>query len=71
METTLNYLTIFLNERITIKLKTGEILTGCLEAVDEHINVLLSGCPSEAEDKSIFIRGENIFFIGQPTNKSK
>ncbi|EOB11751.1 hypothetical protein NBO_914g0004 [Nosema bombycis CQ1] len=65
MDSTLKYLTVFLNSPISIKLKTGEILSGKLEAVDEHTNVILSECDFEDPSQVVFIRGENIHFISK------
>lgn len=65
MDSTLKYLTVFLNESVVIKLKTGELIEGKLEAIDEHINLMLSGCKAEDPQKNLFVRGENVCFIGK------
>lgn len=48
----------FLEERITIRCKDVENITGILQGFDEHFNVAL-----QVEDQIHFIRGENIIHI--------
>ncbi|WUR05208.1 Sm-like protein [Vairimorpha necatrix] len=60
----LEYLTLFLNTKIRILLKTGDIYSGILQGIDSHINILLSEYEESKEDTVLFIRGENICLIG-------
>lgn len=53
-------LKIYLEDPVFVKLKTGEIYNGILECYDEHTNILLT-----KETESLFIKGENIVFLGQ------
>jgi small nuclear ribonucleoprotein len=60
-----SFLKMFLKEKVTIKLKSGESYEGVLEGFDEHVNLMLTKCSlPDAEDKLAFFRGENILFIG-------
>lgn len=61
----LEFLTIFINTKVLIKLKNGDILSGVLEGVDNHINMMLSDYNTYKKDNLLFIRGENVSFIGQ------
>ena len=53
-------LKIYLQEEISVRLRSGEQYDGVLKGYDEHMNVLLG-----AEKESIFIRGEQVFYFGQ------
>lgn len=53
-------LKIYLNEEVTVGIKSGEVFNGKLTGFDEHNNVLIL-CESTCK----FIRGEIILFIGQ------
>ncbi len=53
-------LKIYIQEFLYVKLRTGEIYDGMLESYDEHINILL-----RKDNDFLFIKGENIVFIGQ------
>jgi small nuclear ribonucleoprotein len=60
-----SFLKMFLKEKILVRLKSGESYTGILEGFDEHVNLMLAECPiPDAEGKLVFLRGENILFIG-------
>lgn len=50
----------YLEEDVTVGIKTGEFFNGRLVGFDEHNNVLL-----QCGDLSRFIRGEIILFVGQ------
>lgn len=59
------FLKMYLNERVEIKTKNGEVYTGTLEGFDEHINLMLAHSSVEdSEDKVLFLRGENVLFVG-------
>lgn len=53
-------LKVYLQEQITVKLRSGELYEGVLKAFDEHLNVLIT-----MGEEALFIRGENIMFLGQ------
>lgn len=53
-------LKIYLCEHVIVKIRSGELLGGVLKAFDEHLNVLIS-----VDGESVFLRGENILFLGQ------
>lgn len=54
----------YLNEQICTGLRTGECVAGKLVGFDEHHNILL-----KTSEKTRFIRGEVITFIGQPKDE--
>ncbi|CAD25714.1 ECU10_0065 [Encephalitozoon cuniculi GB-M1] len=59
------FLKMYLKERVEVKTKSGEAYTGTLEGFDEHINLMLTCSSVEgSEDKVLFLRGENILFVG-------
>lgn len=65
------FLKIYLKEEVQIKMKTGEFYTGVLEGFDEHINLMLTQSSVEdAEGKFLFLRGENILFVGMRNTKT-
>ncbi|KAI4292152.1 small nuclear ribonucleoprotein [Pancytospora philotis] len=53
-------LKIYLQEEVLVHLRGGELCSGVLKGFDEHLNILVA-----MEAESLFIRGENIMFIGQ------
>lgn len=58
------FLKMYLNERVEIKTKSGEVYAGTLEGFDEHINLMLTHSSAEgSEDKVLFLRGENVLFV--------
>lgn len=54
----------YLEERVCVRLKDSQFIYGKLHGFDEHLNIILSGIKEE-NDKLLFIRGENISFVGQ------
>lgn len=56
----LDLLKTYLNDKVAIKLKSGETFAGILQGFDEFHNAVI-----KTEDCVKFIRGENIIFIGQ------
>lgn len=59
MYSPVEYLLVFLKTHVTVKLRNGDVINGTFEGVDEFVNVIL-----ENNNKLIFVRGENISFIG-------
>ncbi|ADM12698.1 Sm-like protein [Encephalitozoon intestinalis ATCC 50506] len=58
------FLKMYLNERVEIKTKTGDVYTGTLEGFDEHINLMLqSHDVQNSAGRVLFLRGENILFV--------
>ncbi|AFM98703.1 LSM domain-containing protein [Encephalitozoon hellem] len=61
------FLKMYLNERVEIKTKSGEVYAGILEGFDEHINLMLTHSSVEgSHSKVLFLRGENILFVAAP-----
>lgn len=52
---------IYLKEIVSVRLRTGEFVTGSLMGFDEHFNTLIT-----TEGGDVFIRGENIILFTQP-----
>ncbi|KAI5151247.1 hypothetical protein ENBRE01_2000 [Enteropsectra breve] len=53
-------LKIYLEERVEIALRDGDVVNGMLRGFDEHQNVLIEG-----ENDVILVKGENILFVGK------
>lgn len=59
------FLKMYLKEKVQIRLNTGEMCSGVLEGFDEHINLMLTSSSLEdSEGKLVFLRGENVLFVG-------
>ncbi len=59
-----------IQSQITVRLKDGKEYKGRLEQIDDHMNLVLSGCTEVSCDGDpvkrigdVFLRGNNIMFI--------
>ncbi|KAI5173019.1 small nuclear ribonucleoprotein [Nematocida sp. LUAm3] len=61
----LEYIRGLLGVKVLIELRDGQKYKGSLRMYDEHLNVLLSGVENGKPQKTLFLRGDSIFFIAE------
>jgi small nuclear ribonucleoprotein (snRNP)-like protein len=61
-------------KRILVKIKNGSNISGILHALDLHVNIWLDDATEQEHDMktstklgSVFIRGDNIFYVAPQT----